>query len=259
MKKPFVTETDAAALLAPFPPVISTAYAAGAARAASGSVAPISSSVPPEELRLLYDVVRALRPTVTCEIGFALGMSAVAICQGLEDNGHGHHHVIDPYERLHYRNFGLLTVSAAKLSHRMTFYEQFPESVLPGLSQVDFAFIDASHLFDLTIAAFTLIDNRLAVGGVLGFHDMWLPAQQKVARYILANRNYRAHPANLARVERGWKDRLLAATVERVPHLKTLLHPHVLTPWRTLGLGNLALFEKTSADDVRPFELFSDF
>ena len=59
-----------------------------------------------------------------------------------------------------------------------------------GFPRVQFAFIDASHLFDLSVLDFTLIDKRLDVGGVVGFHDLWMPSLQKLVRYILTNRDY---------------------------------------------------------------------
>jgi hypothetical protein len=80
----------------------------------------------------LYESVRELRPAASAEVGFAQGISALAILQALIDNGDGLHHVMDPFQA-GYQDAGLAMVARACLESRFRFYRQFPEEVIPGL------------------------------------------------------------------------------------------------------------------------------
>ena len=98
--------------------------------------------------------------------------------------------MIDPFQR-NYDYCGEAMIERAGFASLHTFFERFPEEVIPQLPKLQFAFIDSSHLFDLTIMEFVLIDKKLVPGGIIALHDLWMPAMQSVVRFILANRAYR--------------------------------------------------------------------
>lgn len=209
----------------------------------------------------IYSAVRTLQPTNSAEIGFCCGGSGLAILKALEDNGQGTHHVCDPYQTSYARGTGLRNVERAGLSARLRFHEAFPEAVVPGFPTLQFAFIDASHLFDLSMLDFVLIDKRLEVGGVLGFHDLWMPSLQAVVRFLLTNRGYEVYYApNSPRFAGGsrWR-RFVAGLARCVPRADALFTQRVLRPWTEIGIaGNVALLRKTKPDDrdwrhFRPF------
>src|SRR4051794_39365798 len=148
-----------------------------------------------DEALEVYSAVRAVGPDHSAEIGFCCAGSGLAILKGLEDQGRGMHHACDPYQSSYAKNAGLRNVERAGLAHRLEFHEKFPEEVVPGLPRLQFVFIDASHLFDMSIVDFVLADKKLDVGGVVAFHDLWMPSLQKLVRYILANRSYEIYRA----------------------------------------------------------------
>jgi Methyltransferase domain len=200
------------------PAVLTDAVASGKSVRPDGTSARLTQNVTIEDAERLYDVVRTLQPEATVEIGLAHGISALAITQALDDNGRGMHHVIDPFQSSKWEGIGLANLARAHLDRRVRYYEAFPEEVLPTMPGISFGFIDSSHLFDLTLVDFVLVDKRLEIGGLIGFHDPWMPSQQKVLRYILANRNYRVHedvPSRTMpdRPRRAWPSRL----ARRVP------------------------------------------
>lgn len=241
------------------PEVVRSAFADAAVTDSQGTRVKLSSNVSEAECRILYDAVRACRPETSIEIGFAQGISATSILQALEDNGAGHHHVVDPYQGF-YHDCGLVTVQRAGLSHRMTFHRAFAEDVTPGLGPIQFAFIDSSHLFDLTVSEFVLIDKRLAVGGLVGFHDMWMPSQQAVLRYILANRSYVVDEQTRGKTAfhmPGWK-RWLRAVARRLPRSERVFAQEFLKPWHEMDIPNLVLLRKT-AEDAREWTDHSRF
>jgi predicted O-methyltransferase YrrM len=234
------------------PLVLRTALAERQVFNPDGQKVPLGSNISPEEALDLYRAVRDLKPEVSLEVGFAHGVSALAILQALEDNQRGHHHVMDPFQG-NYGRCGLAMVGRAGLAPRMTFHEKFAEEVIPSLAGVDFAFIDSSHLFDLTVCEFVLVDKKLRVGGVVGFHDMWMPAQQAFIRYLLANRAYEIyHPPASPRARAG-RDHPLKRSLRRaaamLPRAEQVFAPDFLKPWGEFALGNLVLVRKRKHDD----------
>lgn len=215
------------------------------------------------EAATLYSVVRTIKPIHSAEIGFCCGGSGMAILQALADNANGAtHHACDPFQASYAGNAGLRNVEAAGLSHLLSFRERFPEEVFPSLPKLQFAFIDASHLFDLSILDFVLVDKRLDVGGVLAFHDLWMPSLQKVVRFVLANRNYEIYQANesaasATRTNTSWK-RALSRVLKSLPRARCLFSEELLSPWEQFGIGNMAFLRKT-VDDTRDWRFHSPF
>lgn len=209
-----------------------------------GKRVPLHAAVTEDEAFALYRAAYMLKPTCSLEVGLGQGVSTFAILHALEDRGSGRHHVVDPFEAS-FDDTGLATVERVGLAHRMTFHRSHLEEVFHLIPRVKFAFIDASHLFDLTLSAFAMVDRRLHVGGVVGFHDTWLPSQQKIVRYILANRHYAMVTEKLEATppRRG--------RLERLPALNRILKPEVLRPWRSIKPPGLCLLRKTGDDDRR--------
>jgi predicted O-methyltransferase YrrM len=206
----------------------------------------------PEALEI-YSAVRAIAPDHSAEIGFCCAGSGLAILKALEDQHRGMHHVCDPYQSTYAKNAGLQNVQKAQLAHRLDFQERFPEEVFPTLPSLQFVFIDASHLFDISILDFVLADKKLEVGGVVAFHDLWMPSLQKLVRYILANRNYEIYrPVDLTGRSRLSFGRSvaegIAAVLKRLPGASAVLTPELLEPWSRFGFGNMAFLRKTAAD-----------
>jgi hypothetical protein len=213
-----------------------------------GQTIPLRSNIALDEAQMLYDLVRELQPEHVIELGLAQGISTMAMAQALEDNERGTLHVLDPRQSEVYESVGVTNLERCGLSDRVDFHETYPEEVVPGLPRAQVAFIDASHLFDFTMMDFVLVDKRLDVGGVVGFHDLWMESLRKALRYILTNRaEYRLWrpppiPAHVAR--RARFGRALSA----VPGAAKLLKPEVLEPTALFARQNLVLLEKTGPD-----------
>ena len=95
------------------PTVLSEMLDGGVAIDRDGVETPLHSNVSMSDAQRLYDLVRARRPEVTLELGFAQGISALAIAQALEDNGCGTHHIVDPFENSLYGGVGLTSLDRA--------------------------------------------------------------------------------------------------------------------------------------------------
>ena len=121
-----------------------------------------------------------------------------------------------------------------------------------------FAFIDSSHLFDLTLMDFILVDKRLDVGGLIGFHDLWLAGVMKAVRYIITNRNStrpRRYPGQTASHEvarqRGCQS--------HSPCRKLVFRPEVMELSMDLDLTRLMTFIEKVDDDTRSWDFYRSF
>jgi hypothetical protein len=223
----------------------------------------LHSNVSLAEAVSLYRIVGEIKPQVSAEVGFAQGVSTLAILQAHADHASGIHHVIDPFQG-NFGDVGLEMVKRARLESRLCFHRKFVEEVVPDLPPLQFAFIDASHLFDLTLVEFVLMDKRLEIGGMIAFHDTWMPSLQKVVRYILANRDYEVVPTvDLSGLsgEQTVKWRIKAiirAALHCVPGKARLFRDEVLRPWDTFRLPNMVVFRK-QAEDKRDWTFHQSF
>jgi predicted O-methyltransferase YrrM len=233
------------------PPVLREMLETNSYRDLRGVAQPLHSNISVEETLVLYNLVRAMKPAATAEIGFALGVSGLAILGALAANGAGRHYVSDPFQTSMVGGMGREHVRRAGLEQYLEFHEQFPEEVFSQFPPLQFAFIDASHLFDLSILDFILVDKRLEVGGVVGFHDLWMPSLRKVIRQILANRAYRIHPASPPGAPWSHKQKIssgLAAVARRLPRARRWLAPEAARPWHEFHVANLVILEKIGED-----------
>lgn len=217
-----------------------------------GKLTDLHSNVSETEASELYEAVREIKPAVSLEVGFAQGTSAQAILQALEENGSGHHHVMDPFQA-EFGDCGLEMVRRSGFGHRMTFHRKFAEEVIPTLPEIGFAFIDASHLFDLTLSEFVLADKKLSVGGVVAFHDMWMASQQAFVRYVLSNRKYRVfRPAKSPPLPAGPRPsaikEMMRGLAAAMPGAERVFARNFLRPWAKFELGNMVFLQKTEHD-----------
>lgn len=232
----------------PLPDALREAYRNNTVPCADGTHLKFDSNISEAEAEFLYKVVRELAPAVSVEVGLAKGASTSTILQALKDTGRpALHHVLDPFQDTEWNGAGLEMIRRAGLLDGLKFHSAFAEEVIPSLPPIDFAFIDASHLFDISLLEFVLCDKKLRVGGIIGFHDLWMGAQQKLLRFILTNRHYEAV---LPQPQPGLgAAELLAKIISRLPLAEHLINPKLLRPMKSARYGNLFLVRKTAEDD----------
>jgi predicted O-methyltransferase YrrM len=179
---------DAAAL-------IERIYETGRVEAADGTLLDaFPAALPRFHAQEIERLVRDLGLTRTLETGMAYGLSTLAICAVHAGRGEGSHIAIDPYQSSDWRSIGVLNLERAGLSERARVVEARSDEALPRLRdegvRIDFALIDGLHLFDATLVDFFHADRLLDVGGVVVFHDTWMPAVAQAVAYVLTNRAY---------------------------------------------------------------------
>ncbi len=143
----------------------------------------------------LHNLVSAIRPASTLEIGLFSGTSAIVIMAAAKREGYRGHIAMDPAQTTAAESAGLKNIEKAGLSPLFTFMEAescyaLPFLILEKKVSFEFAFIDASHHFDHTLIEFFYIDRLIPVGTIIAFDDVSTPAVEGVLNYIAANRHY---------------------------------------------------------------------
>ena len=226
--------------------LIERIYRTGQVEDAQGSVYRHDfHSVTYEAGLLLYELVRALKPSRTVEVGMGYGLSTLFICQALRDNGSGHHTAIDPLQEAGFKTIGLLNMERAALRDLLRFYPAPSDEVLPKLcaqnERFDFAFIDGNHRFDYALVDVFYVDKLLDIGGHIALDDLWIPSVRKVASFILKNMPYTLVRPPSTRRTPVWKRGLRVG--------RRILQNPFGRDWALKFVPvNIAVFKKMSAD-----------
>jgi predicted O-methyltransferase YrrM len=172
------------------PELLDRVYASGVVEDASGEQLPaFPESLPRHHAEELARLVREEGARSTLETGMAYGISTVAIASDAD-----RHVAIDPHQRTSWRGIGLLNAERAGVAGRVRLIEERSDVALPRLAaegvELDLALLDGMHLFDYTLVDFFFCDRMLRVGGVVAFHDTWMPGVRQAVDYVLANRAY---------------------------------------------------------------------
>lgn len=142
----------------------------------------------------IFNLVKAIKPDKTLEVGLAQGASTLHFLSALTFNQHGQHTAIDPLQD-GFMNIGLNEVKRFGLSDRLRFFPERSDVVLPRLRAEGETFqvclIDGDHRFDAVFTDFYHIDKILDVGGVILFDEVGSQPTEKVISFIRNNlKNY---------------------------------------------------------------------
>jgi predicted O-methyltransferase YrrM len=170
-------------------------YATGKVEDARGrAIDALPTGLPRAHADELARLVREEGAESTLETGMAVGLSTLAICGVHAERNRGRHVAIDPFQSTDWRSIGRLNVRRAGVEDRVRLLEERSELALPRLVEegleLDLALIDGLHLFDHTIVDFFYVDRMLRDGGLVVFHDTWMPAVAAAVGYVRTNRAY---------------------------------------------------------------------
>ena len=148
-------------------------------------------SVAAHQGRMLYDLVRLLKPTQSLEIGLAWGASAIHILSALEANGGGHHTAIDPMQDHVWAGLGISEPDRLGLGNCLTCLEERSDAAMPRLladgSRFQFVFIDGDHRFDGAFVDFHYSRQLLDIGGIVVFDDAKGMSVGRVVSFVDTN------------------------------------------------------------------------
>jgi predicted O-methyltransferase YrrM len=165
----------------------------------------------------LRDLAVAEHVERTIEVGLALGMSALFLCQAVVERG-GRHVAIDPFQRESWNGAGLRTLREAGVEDLVEVIEEESQLALPRLvsegRDFDFAFVDGDHRFEGVFVDLYYMTRLVRPGGLVVVDDMWMPAVRTAVAYVERNLAARLEPDALPNGFR-WRRRPLSRGVRR--------------------------------------------
>jgi predicted O-methyltransferase YrrM len=228
-------------------------------RAVDGSeVFPLDSAITADVGAFLQGLIRQRKPKTTLEVGLAFGISALFICEALQDCGGLRHIAIDAHQSTQWKGIGTNNLKLAGFGNLIEIMESYSHLALAEIeamgTRVEFAFIDGWHTFDHALTDFFHVDRVLSVGGVVVFDDVVFPGVHQACRYIATNRAYRI--VGCTEQSTDYKPSKAARVIRQTGHIsagvRKLLKAKFLIPDETLGFTpdcRCVAFEKVSDDN----------
>ena len=165
----------------------------------------------------LRDVAIAEGAARTIEVGLALGISALFLCQAVLERG-GRHVAIDPFQRESWNGAGLRALHDAGVEEVVEVIEEESQLALPRLvaegRRFDFAFIDGDHRFEGVFLDLYYMTRLLEPGGLMVVDDVWMPSVRMAIAYVERNLGVSLEPDALPNGFR-WRRRGLGRGVPK--------------------------------------------
>lgn len=228
---------------------------------ANGEEVRIHSETGKEQCEFLQKILRDNNFTNSLEIGFAFGLSTLAIVEEVSRKG-GKHIVIDKYEVSDWGSVGLDLIREAGFERNIEFHENFCYEVLPKLKEqgvkVDFAYIDSTKQFDWLLVDFFYIDKILKVNGIIVFDDVTFPGIRKLLRYISQFPSYQVYETYPSNYYNSYKEKLFSF-LSKLPLLKKLLKESILQSDFKLGINTHCVALRKMEEDKRNWDWHKSF
>jgi predicted O-methyltransferase YrrM len=247
-------------------PIIEEIVRSGTTQLPDGRSIPAHSGIGPGSGRVIQHAIEVAKPSLGCEVGLAYGLSTLYILDAMQRHGGGRLIGMDPAQHDHtWQGGGLHNVRRAGFEDRYEFHEATSQQMLPRLAEkgtrIQFAFIDGWHTFDHTLVDFFYIDSMLDVGGVVVLDDVGYPGLQRLAHFIVCNRDYaildldpRPRPSGWRVAAKSLAQKLLA------PLVRDNRTPSAATSGVRSRVDDAALIAlQKRGDDSRRFDHFVPF
>lgn len=179
----------------------------------NGEIVKIHSDTAGDQCEFLQRIIADNNFSKGIEIGFAYGISTLAITEALVRNT-GRHTVIDKFQLTDWKGNGLDLLQQSGLSEKLDFHEEFCYRMLPRLLDqgrtFDFAYIDSTKQFDWLLVDFFFLDKLLDINGVIVFDDVSFKGIRKLLRYISQFPNYEVYGNHPANARLNWRESLVS-------------------------------------------------
>lgn len=214
-----------------------------------------------EQCAFLQGIIADNSFTRSVEIGFAYGVSALAITEAIVKNN-GHHTIIDKFEHTSWDGVGLDLLAQAGYLKDISFHEEYCYITLPKLlaqgKKFDFAYIDSTKQLDWLLVNFFYLDKLLAQGGVIVFDDVTFPGIRKLLRYIVQFPDYRIYGTHIKNKEVRL-DRKMLSMLRMLPKSKSYLKENLVLTDFELGINAHCVALQKLNEDSRNWDWHKDF
>jgi predicted O-methyltransferase YrrM len=221
----------------------------------------LHSNTPKGQCEFLQQIIKENGFKKSIEIGFAYGISSIAICEAIKNNGGNKHLIIDKFQNEGWEGKGLLLAKAAGYLPMIDLREEFCYQVLLTLlkeeTRYDFAYIDSVKEFDWILVNFFYLDKILEVGGIIALDDVMWPGIRKVARFVTRLPNYKVvkqFPESSKNLK-GSINKL----VNYIPYKDKFFRNDILDNDHSLGINSRCVAFRKTEEDTRNWDWFKDF
>ncbi len=221
----------------------------------------IHSETSKKQCEFIQNIIKINNFSKSIEIGFAFGISTLAILEEVVKNK-GRHLVIDKYQNTIWGGNGVDLINQAGYSTKLDFIEEFCYVVLPSLlekgEKFDFAYIDSTKQFDWLLVDFFYLDKLLEINGVIVFDDLNFPGIRKLLRYISQFPNYKIYsqfPENY----KTSKLKKIATLLKYLPNSEKFVKEEILKTDFELGINAHCVAIIKIADDKRNWDWHMKF
>jgi predicted O-methyltransferase YrrM len=192
--------------------VVDAIYARGSVDDADGDAVHLRPhSIGQAQGEALRDLAIAEGVERTIEVGLALGMSALFLCQAVLPRG-GRHVAVDPFQAESWNGAGLRTLREAGVEGIVEVIEEESQLALPRLvaegREFDLGFVDGDHRFEGVFLDLYFMTRLVRPGGLVVVDDMWMPAVRTAVAYVEKNLGVTLEPDALPNAFR-WRNRPL--------------------------------------------------
>lgn len=239
------------------PELLREILSSGIVTDADGEKLAVHSNTSAEQRAFIQDLISRTGARHCLEVGLAYGVSSLAICEAISSHGDARLISIDPFQQAHWKGIGLLNLERGGFSSIVDFHECFSYEVLPKLlsegTELDFAYVDTTKIFDAVLVDAFYITRLLRQGGVVVFDDCSWPGIRKLVRYIASWPHmevFATHDADPPRLQR----RLASSLGKALPLRKRILRPELVRTDRELGVGAGCVAFRKLGNDNRPWD-----
>lgn len=213
------------------------------------------------QCEFLQKIIAEYKFKNSIEIGFAYGMSTLAITEEIVKNN-GTHVVIDRYENISWGGIGLDLINKAGYSNSLKFHEELSHNVLPKLlaggERFDFAYVDTTKLFDWLMVDFFFLDKLLEPNGIIVLDDVAFKSIRKLSRFISQLPHYKVYEAYPKNYEVS-AARKVISLLSRLPKSEVYLKEDIIIPDNSLGINSNCVAFKKIEDDKRNWDWHKEF
>ena len=242
-------------------PLLDTIFNTGSYTTSSGKIVPIHSGTSREQCAFLQEIIRKNHFSKSIEIGFAYGLSTLAITEAISEQ-QGHHVVMDKFQMSDWEGVGLDLLQQAGYHNQLSFYGEYCYQLLPKLLQegrrFDFAYVDSTKQLDWLLVDFFYLDKMLDVNGVIVFDDVIYESIRKLIRYISRFPSYRIYsvfpenrPMSLSRK--------LLSPLKYLPGSEKFLKSSLVLSDYELGINTSCVALQKMSEDTRKWDWHVDF
>jgi predicted O-methyltransferase YrrM len=213
------------------------------------------------QCEFLKKIISDNRFTDSIEIGFAYGISTLAITEEIAANN-GKHVVIDKYQITGWKGVGLDLIYQANYSKNVEFFEEYCYIILPKLLEqqrkFDFAYIDSTKQMDWLLVDFFFLDKLLKINGIIVFDDVSFPGIRKLFRYIIQFPNYKIYEAYPANHQLSSKRKLLSL-LKFLPYANIYLKDNITKSDFEMGINAPCIAIQKVGEDERNWDWHKEF